>query len=177
MEVFRRFFLSYSSIWAEEIARYAFIYIAWIGASYAIRERAHIRIDVILPLLSNRWRTIVFIFGDIVTLILAVVSVYWSMEPVINSIHFGSVTHGLRISQAWFLAGQFSKAANFLIRSSDNVSTSYANNRIDPWLGFLYSPYRNDRIHYTGCSDMGRGRSWLPCHAFANRSAAAIASG
>jgi TRAP-type C4-dicarboxylate transport system permease small subunit len=95
MEVFRRFFLSYSSIWAEEIARYAFIYIAWIGASYAIRERAHIRIDVILPLLSNRWRT--------VTLILAVVSVYWSMEPVINSIHFGSVTHGLRISQAWFL--------------------------------------------------------------------------
>jgi TRAP-type C4-dicarboxylate transport system permease small subunit len=93
MEVFRRFFLSYSSIWAEEIARYAFIYIAWIGASYAIRERAHIRIDVILPLLSNRW----------VTLILAVVSVYWSMEPVINSIHFGSVTHGLRISQAWFL--------------------------------------------------------------------------
>jgi TRAP-type C4-dicarboxylate transport system permease small subunit len=25
------------------------------------------------------------------------------MEPVINSIHFGSVTHGLRISQAWFL--------------------------------------------------------------------------
>ena len=103
MEVFRRFFLSYSSIWAEEIARYAFIYIAWIGASYAIRERAHIRIDVILPLLSNRWRIIVFIFGDIVTLILAVLAVYWSMEPVINSIHFGSVTHGLRISQAWFL--------------------------------------------------------------------------
>jgi len=27
MEVFRRFFLSYSSIWSEEIARYAFIYI------------------------------------------------------------------------------------------------------------------------------------------------------
>jgi C4-dicarboxylate transporter DctQ subunit len=103
MEVFRRFFLSYSSIWAEEIARYAFIYIAWIGASYAMRERAHIRIDVVLRILSNRWRTIFFIFGDIVTLILAVTALYWSMEPVINSIHFGSVTHGLRISQAWFL--------------------------------------------------------------------------
>jgi len=103
MEVFRRFFLSYSSIWGEEIARYAFIYIAWIGASSAIRERAHIRIDVVLPLLSNRWRTIVFIFGDIATLFLAVAALYWSMEPVINSIHFGSVTHGLRISQAWFL--------------------------------------------------------------------------
>ncbi len=103
MEVFRRFFLSYSSIWSEEIARYAFIYIAWIGASAAVRERAHIRIDVLLPLLPNTWRTILYIFGDIMTLILAVIALYWSMEPVLNSIHFGSVTHGLRISQAWFL--------------------------------------------------------------------------
>ncbi|MBU2647025.1 TRAP transporter small permease [bacterium] len=104
LEVFRRFFLSYSSIWSEEIARYAFIYIAWIGASAAIRERAHIRIDVLLPLLPNKARTLLYIFGDIMTLILAVIALYWSMEPVLNSIHFGSVTHGLRISQAWFLA-------------------------------------------------------------------------
>lgn len=103
-EVFRRFILSYSSIWAEEIARYAFIYITWIGAAAAIKERAHIRIDVLMPLLTNRWKTIVFIFGDIITLILACIALYWSMEPVLNSIHFGSVTHGLRISQAWFLS-------------------------------------------------------------------------
>ena len=49
LEVFRRFVLSYSSIWSEEIARYAFIYITWIGAAAAIKERAHIRIDVLLP--------------------------------------------------------------------------------------------------------------------------------
>ncbi len=103
LEVFRRFFLSYSSIWSEEIARYAFIYIAWIGASAAIKERAHIRIDVLLTVLPNKVRTLVYIFGDVVTLILAVIALYWSMEPVLNSIHFGSVTHGLRISQAWFL--------------------------------------------------------------------------
>jgi TRAP-type C4-dicarboxylate transport system permease small subunit len=37
---------SYSSIWGEEIVRYSFIYLAWIGAASAVRERAHIRIDV-----------------------------------------------------------------------------------------------------------------------------------
>ena len=98
------FFLSYSSIWAEEIARYAFIYIAYIGASAAIKERAHIRIDVILNVLPNRMKLILYIFGDIVTLILAVVSIYMSMESVLVSLHFDSVTHGLRVSQAWFLA-------------------------------------------------------------------------
>ena len=55
------------------------------------------------PLLPNRWKTVVFIFGDVITLILSCVAFYWSLEPVLNSIHFGSVTHGLRISQAWFL--------------------------------------------------------------------------
>lgn len=104
LEVVRRTLLSYSSIWAEEIARYAFIYVAWIGASSAIKERAHIRIDVLLPLFSSKVRGFLFLFGDIITLILAVLAIYWSMEPVINSIHYGSVTHGLRISQAWFLA-------------------------------------------------------------------------
>ncbi len=104
MEVLRRSMLSYSSIWAEEIARYAFIYVAWIGASAAIKERAHIRIDVILPLFSKRMRGVIYIFGDIIALILAVLAFYWSMESVLTSIHFDSVTHGLRISQAWFLA-------------------------------------------------------------------------
>ena len=104
IEVLRRSVLSYSSVWTEEIARYAFIYIAYIGASAAIKERAHIRIDVILNLLPNRMKLILYIFGDILTLILAVVSIYMSMESVLVSLHFDSVTHGLRISQAWFLA-------------------------------------------------------------------------
>ena len=103
MEVFRRFILSYSSIWAEEVARYAFIYVSWIGASAAIRERAHIRIDVILPFLNERMRGIVMIIGDVITIALAVGAFWWSLESVLTSIKFGSVTHGLRISLAWFL--------------------------------------------------------------------------
>ncbi len=104
LEVVRRSVFAYSSIWAEEIARYAFIYVAYIGASAAIKERAHIRIDLILHLFSPRIKALIFIFGDIVTLILAVFAIYMSMESVLTSLEFGSVTHGLRISQAWFLA-------------------------------------------------------------------------
>lgn len=104
MEVFRRFVLSYSSIWAEEVARYAFIYVSWIGASAAIKERAHVRIDLILPFVGNRGRAIIMILGDLVTIVLAILAFWWSLETVLVSIKFGSVTHGLRISLAWFLA-------------------------------------------------------------------------
>ncbi len=46
LEVVRRFVLSFSSIWGEEIARFAFIYLTWVGASAGVKNRSHIRIDV-----------------------------------------------------------------------------------------------------------------------------------
>lgn len=104
IEVVRRFVLSYSSIWGEEVARYAFIYLAWVGASAAVRDRAHIRIDILPQLAPARMQAALNLIADIATLVFALVCLWWSVIPVLTSIEFGSVTHGLRISNAWFLA-------------------------------------------------------------------------
>lgn len=104
IEVLRREVFSYSSIWGEEVVRYSFIYLAWIGAAAAVKERAHIRIDVLLHYLGNRPKAIVYIFGDLVMFAVALVALYWSFETVLVSAKFGSVTDGLRISKVWFLA-------------------------------------------------------------------------
>ena len=45
-----------------------------------------------------------YILGDLVMFGVALVALYWSFETVLVSSKFGSVTHGLRISQVWFLA-------------------------------------------------------------------------
>ncbi len=103
VEVVRREIFAYSSIWGEEIVRYAFIYLAWIGASAAVRERAHIRIDVIFNYVSPRVKALLYIFGDFVMMIIAVLALYWSFETVSVSWKFGSVSHGLRVSMVWFL--------------------------------------------------------------------------
>jgi TRAP-type C4-dicarboxylate transport system permease small subunit len=104
IEVLRRELFSYSSIWGEEIVRYAFIYLAWIGAAAAVRERGHIRIDVIMNYVGPRIKALLYIFGDLVMFVVAVIALYWSFETVMVSAKFGSVTHGLRISQVWFLS-------------------------------------------------------------------------
>lgn len=104
VEVIRREVFSYSSIWGEEIVRYSFIYLAWIGAASAVRERAHIRIDVLMHYLSPRMKALLYILGDIVMFVVALVAVYWSFETVAVSWKFGSVTDGLRVSKVWFLA-------------------------------------------------------------------------
>ncbi|MBT8417520.1 MAG: TRAP transporter small permease [Silicimonas sp.] len=103
VEVLRREIFAYSSIWGEEIVRYSFIYLAWIGAAAAVKERAHIRIDVVMHYLGPRAKALLYIFGDLVMFFVAVIALYWSWEAVHVSWKFGSVSHGLRISMVWFL--------------------------------------------------------------------------
>ncbi len=103
IEVVRREVFSYSSIWGEEIVRYSFIYLAWIGAAAAVKERAHIRIDVLYHYVGPRTKALLYILGDIVMLVIGCLALYWSFETVSVSWKFGSVTHGLRISKVWFL--------------------------------------------------------------------------
>lgn len=103
VEVLRREIFAYSSIWGEEIVRYSFIYLAWIGAAAAVKDRAHIRIDVIMHYLGPRAKALLYIFGDCVMFGVALIALYWSFETVHVSWKFGSVSHGLRVSMVWFL--------------------------------------------------------------------------
>jgi TRAP-type C4-dicarboxylate transport system permease small subunit len=103
IEVIRREVFAYSSVWGEEIVRYAFIYLAWIGAAAAVRERAHIRIDVIMHYVGPRMKAALYILGDLVMAAVAIVALYWSWETVLVSAKFGSVSAGLRVSMVWFL--------------------------------------------------------------------------
>lgn len=103
VEVIRREVLSYSSIWGEEIVRYSFIYLVWIGAAAAIKDRAHIRIDVIFHGLPHRAQSLLYMLGDLIMLAVAIAVVFWSWHAVGVSMRFGSVSHGLRVSMVWFL--------------------------------------------------------------------------
>jgi TRAP-type C4-dicarboxylate transport system permease small subunit len=101
-EVVRRFVFSFSSLWGEEIARYAFVFLGWIGASYAVKQRAHIRFDTILNLLPPRFHGYVYLFGDFVTLVFACFALYWTVHTIGTLFQFDAKTPALRVSKAWF---------------------------------------------------------------------------
>ncbi len=104
VEVLRREIFAYSSIWGEEVVRYSFIYLAWIGAASAVRERAHIRIDVLFHYVPERVKALLYILGDVVMMVVAIYALYWSFEMVSVAWKFQSVSHGLRVPMVWFLA-------------------------------------------------------------------------
>ncbi|MEO8136331.1 MAG: TRAP transporter small permease [Betaproteobacteria bacterium] len=103
-EVVRRFALNYSSAWAEESARYAFIYLGYVGAAYAVRERAHIRFDILLQRLPPRLHGYVYIFGELATLLFAAFALYWSLGTIGQLVRFEGESPVLRVNKAWFAA-------------------------------------------------------------------------
>ncbi|MCH7693457.1 MAG: TRAP transporter small permease [Proteobacteria bacterium] len=121
VEVIRRFVLSFSSIWGEEIARFAFIYLTWIGASAGVKNRSHIRIDVIYSWVPERHHVWLYILADVATMAFAVVALYYSLIPIITSINFDSVTDGLRINRSFFLVAVPLGFTMTLVRLVQNI--------------------------------------------------------
>ena len=104
IEVIRRFVFSYSSVWGEETARFAFVYMVWIGAAAATRERAHLRIDALMLLFPARGRCLCYLLGETLALLFALAAIYYSVESMLVSIKYDALTDGLRINRAWFTA-------------------------------------------------------------------------
>ena len=100
-EVLRRFVLNYSSAWAQETAQYAFIYLGYVGAAFAVKERAHIRFDILLQRLPARAHGWVYLFAEICTLIFAIIATYWCLHTVQQLWQFGGTTPVLRVNKIW----------------------------------------------------------------------------
>ena len=124
-EVVRRFVLNYSSAWGEEAARYAFIYLGWIGAAYAVRERAHIRFDIVLGRVGPRAKAACMIFAELATLLFACIALYWSLHTIRQLLQFDGATPVLRVNKAWFEAAVPIGFALILLRSVQGIARDW----------------------------------------------------
>ncbi|MEO5699202.1 MAG: TRAP transporter small permease [Casimicrobiaceae bacterium] len=138
-EVIRRFVLDFSSLWGEEAARFAFIYLGWVGASYAVKQRAHIRFDIVTSRLSPRVAGSIYLFSEVVTLVFAGFALYWSLQTVQTMIRFDALSPALRISQVWFQAAVPLGFAMMLVRVVQSILRDLANIRAGrpPYTGTL----------------------------------------
>ena len=73
LQVFARYFLSYSLSWTQELVQYAFVWMVFIGAGVGVRRGLHLRINLLDNHLSRRSRRKLEIAVDAICLILAIV--------------------------------------------------------------------------------------------------------
>ncbi len=82
LEVVLRFAFEMSLPWTSEFARYAMIWITFLGAALAVRERGHIQVTFFVNLLPGSARKYAFILIDVLLLAFIVTILRYSIEVV-----------------------------------------------------------------------------------------------
>lgn len=120
-DVARRFLLNYSAAWSQETAQYAFIYLGWIGAAYAVKERAHIRFDILQSRLPERWHGYVSVASELATIAFAIIALRYSLGTVATLWGYGAGTPVLQVSLVWAAAAVPIGFVLILIRSLQSI--------------------------------------------------------
>lgn len=85
LQVIMRFVFQNSLTWSEELARYLFIWMIYIGVSYGIKKRSHLTVDVLDALLEPRGRYISNIIVDVVLILFMGLMTYYGFNIVLRA--------------------------------------------------------------------------------------------
>lgn len=58
VQVIFRFFIQQPLSWSEEVARYVFVWIIWMGAAVMVRQKGHPGMDLVTKSFSPRWQRV-----------------------------------------------------------------------------------------------------------------------
>lgn len=81
-QVVLRYVFSSSLPWSEEIARYAFIWMIYVGVSYGVKKQKHLSVDVITMLFEGKGRVIINMIANVLFLLFALIITYYGIDIV-----------------------------------------------------------------------------------------------
>lgn len=104
-QVVMRYVFNNSPSWTEEIARYLFIWMSWLGTSLGVRDNKHIRVELIENAFVKRGKlkqkNVLFIFILVIWTSLTVVLSVSGFQFVVEMIARGALSPAVRIPMAY----------------------------------------------------------------------------
>ncbi|WP_198002740.1 TRAP transporter small permease [Succinatimonas hippei] len=96
-QVIMRYIFHSSLGWSEELARYMFVWLVFIGISYGAKVMRHIKIDAFLFLFPKILRPYIVILGDVLSLVFAIAVIYLGWGMVQTQLMIGQLSPAMRI--------------------------------------------------------------------------------
>lgn len=90
MEIVARFIFNNSFRFASELSRYLFIWFIFIGTSYAIIEKTHIRIEAFIFIFPKRIRPFAELLGNVLWFLFSLMIAYIGFQYSIEMIQKGT---------------------------------------------------------------------------------------
>ncbi len=104
-QVVMRYVFNNSSSWTEEMSRYLFIWMTWLGTSLGAREHKHIRVELLECTFINRGRLkakntlliLIYLIWLFITVFLAI----YGMEYALEMVSRGAVSPAMRLPMVY----------------------------------------------------------------------------
>ncbi|WP_238456306.1 TRAP transporter small permease [Desulfotruncus arcticus] len=104
IQIVMRYVFHHSLSWSEELARYVFLWQIWLGASFAVKEHRHLRIEAIKNVLSPKAQK----YFELITLVIwfgfSLFLAFKGAELTMILLQRGQVSPAMRLPMAYAYA-------------------------------------------------------------------------
>jgi len=101
-QVISRYVFSFPVMWSEEMGRYIFIWLSYLGGAFALKEKRHLFVDVLFNKLKYSLRMkMLFIIYFLVLIFLSFVFIYGLQYTKLNWYEFAYSTRFVKVGWAY----------------------------------------------------------------------------
>ena len=122
LQVIMRYVFNNSLPWSEELGRFIFQWLTWIGISLGARLGQHIKITMLTDKLPPRGAHAANILSEIIVIIICVLTMYYGVE--LSKLFVGTRFTTIKISLAWGYAALIVGCGLMTIRSLISIKGS-----------------------------------------------------
>ncbi len=126
LEIIMRYFFNSPLTWVIELTEYGLLYVTFFGAAWLLRNNGHVRVDIIVTFMSERWKKRCAVFssamGLIVSLVLTIFGVIVTYDHQVRGIYKPTILE----FPAWIVLvaipiGSLFLSARFLVLMFDHI--------------------------------------------------------
>lgn len=101
LNVVLRFFFNSGLVWSEELSRYVFVFVIYIGAIVAMRENAHLGVDTFIKNTPEKLKWLLYIIGRLIIITVMAILFKGTLAMVIQSSTAKAAATGLPLSAVY----------------------------------------------------------------------------
>lgn len=122
LQVIMRYSFNNSLSWSEEVGRFIFEWLTWIGMSLGAREGQHIKITLLVDKLPSKAANTANILSEIIVIAICILTMFYGVE--LSKMFLGSKFTSIKISLAWGYASVIVGCGLMAIRSLVSIKRS-----------------------------------------------------
>lgn len=99
LQIIMRFVFNHSLVWSEELGKFIFVWISWLGISIGERRNEHIKITLVIDKFSPKWQKIFEIIAYLILAAILLVTIYYAV--ILVEFQVNVIYAGIKISTSW----------------------------------------------------------------------------